>query len=490
MDLRAWSILMFVVFLGIMVYLSIVAAKQNTSGDDLGEEYYLSGRNAGPIVLAFSYVTGSVSAAAFMGEPGVMSVVGWPYYWIVIAIIPGMIFPALLLMKRLRNESAKLGSLTIPQFLGQRYNSDALRIIVAVAISIFYVFPLVAQFKGAAVLLESFTNIPFKYGVLIFTLFIAIFCATGGFRSVIWVSVIQGIPMFIIAIVLVIAALSAVGGFTGIENTLSLTNPQMLDVIQPRDPSSIFPIEGVIGVFSYWAIMFIAQPYLSSRFMSIRDTKPKTIGTFLIWTLVLTIIFNTLYLTGLAGRILYPNIQGDYITSQLAIDYLPTFAAAFMMIGIFGAMMSTTQSIILVIAQAIANDIYVESINPKASGKTIIAITRVSIFVVAAVCLFLTWSNPPEFLSIFLYLGLSGVGSCVAVPLFAAIVWKDATAKGAIASAILGPIVYSLLEMVLNVNLWFSSLLAVIISGAVLVGISLFEKSKEVNSEKVLSDLE
>lgn len=471
MDLRAWSILMFVVFLGIMVYLSIVAAKQNTSGDDLGEEYYLSGRNAGPIVLAFSYVTGSVSAAAFMGEPGVMSVVGWPYYWIVIAIIPGMIFPALLLMKRLRNESAKLGSLTIPQFLGQRYNSDALRIIVAVAISIFYVFPLVAQFKGAAVLLESFTNIPFKYGVLIFTLFIAIFCATGGFRSVIWVSVIQGIPMFIIAIVLVIAALSAVGGFTGIENTLSLTNPQMLDVIQPRDPSSIFPIEGVIGVFSYWAIMFIAQPYLSSRFMSIRDTKPKTIGTFLIWTLVLTIIFNTLYLTGLAGRILYPNIQGDYITSQLAIDYLPTFAAAFMMIGIFGAMMSTTQSIILVIAQAIA-------------------ITRVSIFVVAAVCLFLTWSNPPEFLSIFLYLGLSGVGSCVAVPLFAAIVWKDATAKGAIASAILGPIVYSLLEMVLNVNLWFSSLLAVIISGAVLVGISLFEKSKEVNSEKVLSDLE
>lgn len=471
MDLRAWSILMFVVFLGIMVYLSIVAAKQNTSGDDLGEEYYLSGRNAGPIVLAFSYVTGSVSAAAFMGEPGVMSVVGWPYYWIVIAIIPGMIFPALLLMKRLRNESAKLGSLTIPQFLGQRYNSDALRIIVAVAISIFYVFPLVAQFKGAAVLLESFTNIPFKYGVLIFTLFIAIFCATGGFRSVIWVSVIQGIPMFIIAIALVIAALSAVGGFTGIENTLSLTNPQMLDVIQPRDPSSIFPIEGVIGVFSYWAIMFIAQPYLSSRFMSIRDTKPKTIGTFLIWTLVLTIIFNTLYLTGLAGRILYPNIQGDYITSQLAIDYLPTFAAAFMMIGIFGAMMSTTQSIILVIAQAIA-------------------ITRVSIFVVAAVCLFLTWSNPPEFLSIFLYLGLSGVGSCVAVPLFAAIVWKDATAKGAIASAILGPIVYSLLEMVLNVNLWFSSLLAVIISGAVLVGISLFEKSKEVNSEKVLSDLE
>lgn len=479
MDLRTWSILMFSIFLGIMVWLSIIAAKENKSGDKLDEEYYLGGRNTGPILLAFSYVTGSVSAAAFMGEPGVMSVVGWPYYWIVIAIIPGMILPALFLMKKLRSESEKLGSLTIPQYLGQHYKSDAVRIIVALAICIFYIFPLVAQFKGAAILLESFTNIPFTYGVLIFTVFIAIFCATGGLRSVMWTSLIQGIPMFFIAVILVTTALKAVGGFAGIESSLSITNPEMLKIVQPRDPSSIFPIEGVIGVFAYWAIMFVAQPYLCSRFMSIRDTKPKTVGTFLIWTLVLTVIFNTLYLSGLAGRILYPNISGDYITSQLAIDYLPKFLAAFMMIGIFGAMMSTTQSMLLVIAQAIANDIYVESINPNASDKSIITITRISIFVVSAICLVFTWLNPPEFLSIFLYLGLSGIGACIAVPLFAALVWDKATKKGAIGAAIIGPFMYVLFEMILNINLWFSSLLAVIVSSIVLVTFSLLDKSKD-----------
>lgn len=488
MDLRTWSIIMFVGFLAIMVYLSLIAAKENKSGDKLDEEYYLGGRNSGPIVLAFSYVTGSVSAAAFMGEPGVMSQVGWPYYWIVIAIIPGMIFPALLLMKKLRTQSEKLGSLTIPQYLGQHYKSDAIRIIVAVAICIFYVFPLVAQFKGAAVLLESFTNIPFKVGVFLFTLFIAVFCATGGLRSVVWVSVVQGIPMFFIAIVLVIVALSAVGGFTGIEETLSVTNPGMLDIVQPRDPASVMPIEGVVGVFAYWAIMFISQPYLSSRFMAIRDTKPKTIGTFLIWTLVLTVIFNTLYLTGLAGRILYPNIAGDYMTSQLAIDFLPNFLAAFMMIEIFGAMMSTSQSMMLVIAQAIANDIYVESINPNASDKSVITLTRVSIFVVAAICLIFTWANPPEFLSLFLYLGLSGIGACIAVPLLAALVWDKATAKGAIGAALVGPIAYVIFEMVLNVNLWFSSFLAVIIAGIVLTTISLLDKSNKVASQNVMAD--
>lgn len=479
MDLRIWSIIMFVGFLVIMGVLAVMAGKTNLEGDgNLDEEYYLGGRGTGPVLLAFSYVTGSVSAAAFMGEPGMMSKIGWPYYWIVISIIPGMIFPAILLMKKLRKHSEELGSLTIPHYLGQSYGSDALRVIIALFISIFYIFPLVAQFKGAAILLEQFTNIPFIWGVLIFTGLIAIYCATGGLRSAIWTSVIQGVPMFFIAIALVWLSLRVVGGFNGIEDKLMEIDPSMLNVVQERAPGAMFPVEGVVGVFAYWLIMFVAQPYLSSRFMSIKDTKPRTIGIFLITTLILTIVYNTLYLSGLAGRIIYPNIEGDYITSQLAIDYLPTFFASFMMIGIFGAMMSTTQSMILVIAQAIANDIYLKTINPKASDKTVVNLTRLAIFAVAGICFVLTVVRTPEFLSVFFYLGLSGVGACVAIPLIAIILWPKAHKNGALTAAIIGPIAYTVFNQILKVNLWFSSFLAVIISGILLVGISLYMNSK------------
>lgn len=285
--------------------------------------------------------------------------------------------------------------------------------------------------------------------------------------------------MFFIAVLLVIVALNAVGGFDGIEAKLNEIAPEMLRVIQPREVGAIFPIEGVIGIFVYWAMMFVAQPYLCSRFMSVKDTKPKTIGVFLITTLVLTTVYNTLYLTGLAGRILYPDVPGDYITSQLAIDFLSPFLAAVMMIGIFGAMMSTTQSMLLTIAQAVANDIYVESVNPNASDKAIIRITRISIVLASIVCLIFTWLNPPEFLSIFLYLGLSGVGACIAVPLFAALMWPKAKKEGAVASALVGPIAYVLFERVLKVNLWFSSFLAIIIGSLLLVGISKYIGSRE-----------
>src|SRR5699024_2494692 len=258
MSLKVWSIIMFVLFLGSMVVTGMMSAKRSSGGDaSVDEEYYLGGRNTGPIMLAFSYVTGSVSAAAFMGEPGLMSQVGWPYYWIVVAIIPGMVFPALLLLKKLRARSEELGSLTIPQFLGQHFNSDGVRIIIALAICIFYLLPLVAQFKGAAVLLEAFTNIPFNVGIIIFTLFIGVYVAFGGLNSVVLASFIQGIPMFLIAVVLVIVSLRAVGGFTGIEIGLQSIDPSMLKVVETRGPDSLFPIEGIVGVFFYWAIMFV-----------------------------------------------------------------------------------------------------------------------------------------------------------------------------------------------------------------------------------------
>ena len=173
MTLQQISVGFFVIFLafaGIVTFFSSSSRKKCSGLADV--QYYLGGRNIPAVVLAFSYATSSVSAACFMGEPGIMSVVGWPYYWVVIGVVPGLIIPAVLLMPRMRMRAEKLGSLTIPEYLGDCYQSDTLRLIVAGIISVFYIFPLVGQFKGAAILLESFTGISFKLGLTIITIVI------------------------------------------------------------------------------------------------------------------------------------------------------------------------------------------------------------------------------------------------------------------------------------------------------------------------------
>ena len=87
MSLQQISVIFFIaflVFVGLVAFISGKLGSKQTSGS-ADVDYYLGGRSTPTVVLAFSYVTSSISAACFMGDPGIMSTVGWPYYWVVIA---------------------------------------------------------------------------------------------------------------------------------------------------------------------------------------------------------------------------------------------------------------------------------------------------------------------------------------------------------------------------------------------------------------------
>ena len=488
MSLHTLSVIFFVGFLTFVALVAFVSSRnkggQNQSAD---VEYYLGGRSTPTVVLAFSYVTSSISAACFMGDPGIMSTMGWSYYWVVIAIVPGLIIPAVLLMRKMRLQAEALGSLTIPEYLGQRYKSDLLRLIIAGVVSVFYIFPLVAQFKGAAMLLESFTGISFNTGLVIITCVLIFYVIVGGLRSVAWTDFAQGLPMLIITIVLLIVSLRAVGGFDGLEAGLAAIDTSMLDVVQPNTPGAEMPLTGVIGNFAFWGVTFISQPYLCSRFLAIPSVNRKTIGTFLITALVLSVVYNSFYIAGLTGRVLFPDASADYLTVTMAINLLPKAAAALMMVGIFAAMMSTATSVLLVIGQSIGRDFYSKTINKNATPELEVKVTRIAVVAVSLICMAFNYVNPPEFLSVVLYLGLSGIGSCIGVPLFSAIVSKKSTKEGAIVSSILGPVAYIIFTYAIGINFWFSCLLAIIVSASAMIIISIYinKRSLQVKDGKL-----
>ena len=481
MTLQQISIIFFIgflIFVSLVAYISGRAGSKVTSGS-ADVDYYLGGRSTPTVVLAFSYVTSSISAACFMGDPGIMSTVGWPYYWVVIAVIPGLIIPAVVLMPKMRMQAEKLGSLTIPEYLGDRYKSNALRLIIAGVISIFYIFPLVAQFKGAAVLLESFTGISFKVGLAIISVVIVFYVIAGGLKSVAWTDFAQGLPMLVISVVLVIISLKAVGGFTGLEEKLALIDPNMLNIVQKESSDAQMSLSGVFGNFVFWCIIFISQPYLCSRFLAIPNIKRKTIGTFLITALILSSIYNTFYLCGLTGRVLFPDVPADYLTVTMAKEMLPKWAAAMMMVGIFAAMMSTATSVMLVVGQAIGRDFYSKTINKNATPEQEVRVTRIAVVAVSFICFAFNFIDPPEFLSVVLYLGLSGIGACIGVPLFAAILTDKATKEGAIVASIVGPVTYLIFNYICKINYWFSCLLAVVVAAVLMIGISWVINSRQ-----------
>lgn len=74
--------------------------KNKSGGTGAEVEYFLGGKSTPLIVLAMSYAASAVSAGSFIGDPGMMSTIGWPYFWLVVGVVPDWFFLDILLSER------------------------------------------------------------------------------------------------------------------------------------------------------------------------------------------------------------------------------------------------------------------------------------------------------------------------------------------------------------------------------------------------------
>ena len=113
--------------------------------------------------------------------------------------------------------------------LGQRYDSNFLRIWTCIGCTIFYILLIVSQYKGAIALFSTLFGMDKTVIIVAFSLFAIILVNIGGFKSVAWTDFLQGILMVIIAVVIFIAAFKAVGwSFADVNTQLSAIDPNCL----------------------------------------------------------------------------------------------------------------------------------------------------------------------------------------------------------------------------------------------------------------------
>ena len=114
------------IIIAIAVYLiAMVAVGVFYSGRGGGSnsgEFYLGGRKLGPIVTAMSAEASDMSSYLLMGLPGLAYIAGVAEVgWTIIGLAAGTYLNWLITAKRLRNYSAHLGAITIPDFFSRRF---------------------------------------------------------------------------------------------------------------------------------------------------------------------------------------------------------------------------------------------------------------------------------------------------------------------------------------------------------------------------------
>ena len=429
-----------VLYLGIMAFIGWYAGRKT---NNIGDFFVLSGK-AGVVVSGIAYFSTQFSMGTFLGTPGTIYGVG--YAGMAISV-PGavfcMILPALLIGRKLITLGHKYGFLTMADYLTDRYHSKNMSGVLGVMMLFFLVPMMGAQIIGAGVIVHVFTGLPEWVGVVGMGIIVILYCMTGGMKGAMMTDVIQGALMIATAVVTFIVSIVMGGGFSNINHTLQSMNEAYLTF---PGANGYMPWTYYISNIVLWSFFTMGQPHLFTKFFAMKDHKTM-FKAILLGTAGMFFSATLIEWAGVNGIASIQNIEkADQIIPMILQRGMNPFLASIFIAGIVAAGMSTIDGILVTTTGAVTRDIYQKIINKNATDEAVMSLSKVVTVIIGIVVICFGVFQPGSIFEINLF-AFSGMAIFV-VPILFGIYWKKATAKGAIASVIVG--IISLLLFTLN----------------------------------------
>ncbi len=149
--------------------------------------FYVAGQGVPAIANGAATAADWMSAASFISMAGLIAFQGFDGSVYLMGWTGGYVLLALLIAPFLRT----FGQYTVPDFVAERFDSKAARLVAAVA-AIFVSFTYVAgQMAGVGVAFSRFLQVPFEVGVGIGMAIVAFFAVLGGMKGITYTQVAQ-----------------------------------------------------------------------------------------------------------------------------------------------------------------------------------------------------------------------------------------------------------------------------------------------------------
>ena len=181
METREWTILFVAATFTLYLTIAWLTRVRDTRG------FYVAGRGVPAMANGMATASDWMSAASFISMAGLISFMGYAGGVYLMGWTGGYVLLALLLAPYLR----KFGYFTVPDFVGDRFDSNMARL-VAVLCALFISCVYVAgQMRGVGVVFSRFLEVDINTGVF-FGMAIVFFYATlGGMKGITWTQVAQ-----------------------------------------------------------------------------------------------------------------------------------------------------------------------------------------------------------------------------------------------------------------------------------------------------------
>ena len=410
MNVQAWTYVIVTATFALYVGIAWWSRVRTTSG------FYVAGR--GVPALANGMATGAdwMSAASFISMAGLISFMGYTGTIYLMGWTGGYVLLALLLAPYLR----KYGKFTTSEFVGDRYYSDAARL-VAAGCTIFVSFTYIAgQMRGVGVVFSRFLEVEVHWGVVIGVVIVFFYAVLGGMRGITYTQVAQ-YCVLIVAFLIPAAAISwkitgnpipqlGFGGTVQEGQQAGVFLLEALDALHrelrlPEYTAAFVPgKKSMIDVTAITLALMVGTaglPHVLVRFYTVRSARAARWSA--LWALVFigllyttapavaafarVNLISTLHNTSYSevpewfrswettGLIDFEDQDGDGIidmsdgANELTVDQdimvlanpeiaeLPAWVVALVAAGGLAAALSTAAGLLLVIASAISHDI-------------------------------------------------------------------------------------------------------------------------------------
>ncbi len=472
MSLTMWSWLFLFGYVSLMVGIGVYAQRQIKHADD-----FATARGAyGPIFLALAFAASTASGATFLGSPAMSYEWGLSTLWMHFLYPVGVYVGILISMRLVATSGNHFGNRSIPEYLGDRYQSDGMRLMVSL-LSLVLFFYLAGQLVSGVVMFEIMLGLDARWALVITTLVLLVYVVLGGAHADILTDGVQGAMMLALAVIIIV--LTAVGW--GIDGGF----PGVVDNLREQDPVLVAPINVNTPLFhSWWSIFVIAfahmplglLPHLGNKLWALDSSKSRF--QFVKLAAMFGLILGLLGVAGLLARAYF----GDALYASganpnqalpvLFIEIFPTWLAALIGVGVLSAVMSTADGLVVSSSQIIANDLYRRTIAPIVQpdlteaelDKRVLKISRWSTVAVLLACMGIAWSLMDVNVSLIVWIGVGGMMAAFAGPLVMGALWSGVTLKGAYAGLLGGFSVFIVLHAQLLEPHWFT---AVGLEGAV-----------------------
>lgn len=430
------KIFLLVVFFAVMVAVGVYSRRHVTSVDG----FVLGGRSVGPWLTAFAYGTSYFSAVVFVGYAGQF---GWKYgiasTWIGIGnAVIGSLLAWVILGRRTKVMTQHLGSKTMPDFFGARYDSKALKITASIIVFVFLIPYTASVYNGLSRLFEMAFHIPYTWCVIAMAVFTALYVILGGYMATAINDFIQGIIMLAGIVAVIAAVLSGQGGFmNAISEMAQIESDVAVTQGQPGAFTSFFGPDplNLLGVVILTSLGTWGLPQMIGKFYAIKDEKSINTGT-VISTLFAVVVSGGCYFLGGFGRLFdSPEIYDETgaVVYDSIIPYmlsaLPDILIGIVVVLVLSASMSTLSSLVLTSSSTMTLDLLKDNVMKNMSEKKQIVTMQILIVFFLAVSVVIAL-DPPTFIAQLMGISWGALAGAFLAPFLYGLYWKGVTRSG------------------------------------------------------------